>query len=75
MLNNLDSSDYMNEYRKRSMITGKRVTAISAAYKKDVDVINIDDSGALIVKNENGNIEKIFSGEVSIKNIQKNRNT
>ena len=63
----LNKREYMEEYRKRSCVINKKVKAIKAGISREVFIENIDDSGALIVKNKNGETEKINSGEISIR--------
>lgn len=62
-----DRKSIMNEYRSKSLVIGKNVKVISPNFSYDALVLNIDDDGALIVRNEKGNIERINSGEVSIR--------
>ena len=57
----------MDEYKKRSCVIGKKVKAICAGKEREVFVCDIDDFGALVVKNEEGQYEKISSGEISIR--------
>ena len=59
--------DFMKEYRQRSCIIGKKVNALCGSTSREVFVEDIDDNGALIVKNENDSIERIASGEISIR--------
>lgn len=63
----LEKREYMEEYRERSCVLGKRVYALRAGTKREVFVKGIDDDGALIVKNEKGEAERINSGEISIR--------
>ena len=60
-------TELLSEYRKRSLVIGKRVTVIEhsgASYP--ADVIGIADSAGLLVSH-NGTVREIFSGEISIK--------
>lgn len=63
----LESAEFMEEYKSRSCVIGKRVKAIRAGVSREVFIKNIDDTGALIAENEKGEEERINSGEISIK--------
>lgn len=63
--NNIEKS--LEICRKNSAIIGKKIKVIrreSEEYRKALD---IDEEGRLLVMDEDGNIEKIVSGEVSIR--------
>ena len=70
--NNTDNigSTILNEYKKLSFLTGKRVTvhpvidSTKSVYQ--AEVIDIDDNAGLIVKDDSGNIKVLNSGEVSL---------
>lgn len=66
---NIGTREFMSEYRERSCVIGKRVNAIRAGVSREVYAEGIDDDGALIVINENGQREHISSGEVSIRAV------
>lgn len=67
ILNEMDNdADFINEYRKRSNILGKRIKVICADKEFYALAEEIDDSGALLVKTED-EIKKINAGEVSIR--------
>lgn len=67
ILNEIDNdTDIINEYRRRSNVLGKRIRVISAEEEFFAFAEEIDDSGALLVKTEDG-IKKIYAGEVSIR--------
>ncbi|MEG2395837.1 MAG: biotin--[acetyl-CoA-carboxylase] ligase [Oscillospiraceae bacterium] len=65
--NSKDKSIYINEYRKRSLVVGKKVKVISKGETKDALVIKIDDSCRLHIKYDDGKEEFLSSGEISIK--------
>ena len=60
-----DRSKLLSEYRNRSMITGKEITILNTGEK--AQAIEISDDYSLIVRSENGEIQKLSSGDVSIK--------
>ncbi|MGN0384026.1 MAG: biotin--[acetyl-CoA-carboxylase] ligase [Eubacterium sp.] len=64
---NLSKKTFLEEYKNRSIVIGKDIFIISENSKKKARVIDIDDECHLIVKTEDGNIECISSGEISIR--------
>ncbi len=65
--NNFENSDFMKEYKQKSIIIGKKVTVIKGKDRQNAVALDIDDNARLLVEYENGEKEKLFSGEVSIK--------
>jgi len=69
--NDLEEKKYLNEYKKRSLIVGKEIEVIhlnNNLNKKSFAVaIDIDDNGCLIVKNQDGSLSTLSSGEVQIR--------
>lgn len=65
----IGSREFMSEYRERSCVIGRTVNAIRAGVSREVFAEGIDDDGALVVINENGEREHISSGEVSIRAV------
>lgn len=61
------SNEILSEYRQRSMLTGRRVYAITDNQKVPCTVLGIDDRARLLVRFENGKEKALSSGEVSIK--------
>lgn len=62
-----DDKTVIDEYRARSIIIGKEVNIIENGELKTVTVADIDDTAAIILKTDDGNIIKKTSGEISIK--------
>ena len=71
-----DLSGFMDSYRSRSMILGRRITVYTGAYRKDptqelggkpARALSINDDGGLVVEYEDGARETLRSGEVSIR--------
>ena len=60
-----DRAKLLAEYRKRSMIIGKEITILNTGEK--AQAVEISDDYSLVVKKENGEKEKLSSGDVSIK--------
>lgn len=66
-----DYETLMNEYRRNQILLGKEVTVLGAKESYSAKVIDVDDKGHLLVERiteeNNGQIETLNSGEVSIK--------
>ena len=62
-----ENSDFMKKYKQRSCILGKEVFVIKGDHKTKAVAVDIDDSARLVVKYENGEVETLSSGEVSVK--------
>ncbi len=71
-----DLTGFMDSYRSRSMVLGKRITVYTGTYRKDPTrelggrpafALGIDDAGGLTVEYEDGTRETLTSGEVSIR--------
>ena len=65
-LETLESKDYMNEYRKRSLIIGKRIVVSKGNSEKEAIADDIDNNAFLIVKYDDGTTETLSSGEARI---------
>ena len=55
--------------KKNSIVLGKEIVLIKKSNKVVVKAIDIDKDGSLIVVHENGEKEKIISGEISLRGI------
>ena len=68
----VEDGDYsfIEEYRRRSMVVGKKIDVFKGGLKHDpfhATAIDVDKFGGLIVKYENGKTETLTSGEISIR--------
>ena len=63
---NLNKREFLEEYRKRSIIIGRGIYVSSGNETKPAYAIAIDDECRLIVRYENGETATLNSGEVSI---------
>ena len=63
---------YMDEYRRRSVLTGKTIEYERGGKLYTARVEGIDDNALLIVRGEDGNVNYLSSGEVNIKGTSKN---
>lgn len=59
--------EYLDEYRARCVTVGKEVDVISPAGTRRGRALAVDDSFRLVVEFENGTVEAVDSGEVSIR--------
>lgn len=66
MYNDIDT-DFVNRYKQYSCLTGKEINIISGENTRPATVIDITDDCHLLVRNENGEIEEISSGDVSVR--------
>ncbi len=64
---------FLNGYRKRSILKGRRVLLYSAATCPEkegegecVTVLDVDENGALLIKDENGRVRSVNAGEVTL---------
>lgn len=66
MYNGVDT-EFVKKYKDYSYLTGKEINIISGNIIRPATVIDITDDCHLLVKNENGEIEEISSGDVSVR--------
>ena len=66
---NGNDTDYVRRYKEYSYLTGKEINIISDETTRPATVIDITDDCHLLVKNENGEIEEVSSGDVSVRII------
>lgn len=64
---NANDKAFMNEYRKKSILLNKEIYILGDENKEKWRVIDIDSCASLIVKNKEGIIKHISSGEVSVR--------
>ena len=60
------SASYMNGYRERSLVIGKRVVMTSAGESFSARVLGIENDGAITVRLDTGEEKTLYSAEVSI---------
>lgn len=63
-LDNITSQDFMDEYRKRSILIGKKIVVTQGDRSRTVECTGIDSFGKLLVKNDKGEEEALSSGTV-----------
>lgn len=59
-------AEIFEKYKKRLIMLGKEITVLQNQMEYKATAIDIDSVGHLIVKNENGEIITLFSGEIRI---------
>lgn len=64
---NGDDNDFIRRYKEYSYLTGKEINIISGEKTRPAVVLDITDDCRLLVKNKNGEIEEISSGDVSVR--------
>ena len=64
-----DFNDTLNVCREKSVLIGKKVKIIRGDEEKKGKVLDIDEEGELVVSYEDGRIENVLSGEVSVRGI------
>lgn len=63
----LSSGGYIDEYKRRSMVIGKRIRIVGTG--ETVTAKDIDDMGGLVVENDGGEIKTLSTGEISIRPV------
>lgn len=63
----LESGAFMDEYRARSNVIGRDITVLRGDERYSATAVDIDDSGSLIVRREDGSEAALHSGEISVR--------
>jgi BirA family biotin operon repressor/biotin-[acetyl-CoA-carboxylase] ligase len=66
-MNTLTDKAYLNEYRRRSFLIGKNINVIKGKETLSAKAIDIDDRARLVVEYDDGIVEALNSGEVSVR--------
>lgn len=64
---NLDDKSFLREYREWSAVIGKEVRLVRGTEEKQARVLDIGDSGGLIVLTADGEQQELTSGEISVR--------
>lgn len=59
--------DFLEEYRKKCFVIGKDIYVVRMNEKKPAKALKIDKDGHLVVRYNDGSVESLSSGEVSIR--------
>ena len=60
-------ASYMAEYRRRSMVLGKRVTFVRNGMTEEGLAVRINDDGGLVVEKDDGTSAVLSSGEITLR--------
>ena len=66
-MNTLTDKAYLEEYRRRSFLIGKDILVLKGKDTLSAKAIDLDDRARLIVEYEDGTVEALNSGEVSVR--------
>lgn len=61
------TDSFVSEYRQRCVVPGRRVLVIRPDGSYEADAVELDDECHLIVRRDDGTVERLCSGEISIK--------
>lgn len=62
-----ESREFLKDYREKSMVLGKEINILGSVAPKKATAVGIADNGGLMVEYEDGGMETIHTGEVSIR--------
>ena len=63
----IGNREFINEYKRRSFVIGKRITVLSGEKAIPATALDIDENCRLIVQYDDGSTAALYSGEISIK--------
>lgn len=63
----LNNHQFMGKYKEKSMLIGKDVYILTDENKENLHVTDIDDEAGLVVRHDDGRVEHLKSGEVSVR--------
>ncbi len=66
-MNTLTDKAYLDEYRRRSFLIGRDILVLKSKETIYAKAIDIDDRARLVVEYEDGTVEALNSGEVSVR--------
>ena len=61
----IQGKEFIEEYKSRCFILGSEVTVIKNGKERQAIALDVDDSGCLLVRREDGSIAALNSGEIS----------
>jgi BirA family biotin operon repressor/biotin-[acetyl-CoA-carboxylase] ligase len=67
---NIIDKPHLDGYRSRSLLTGRQVTVPAQNGSRQAQVLEVDDDFRLVVRYDDGSVEELSSGEVSVKLTQ-----
>ncbi len=63
---NIEKREWMAEYRRRSLVTGREISYTEKDVTKKARAVDIDNNGGLVI-NENGVIKTLSTGEITVR--------
>lgn len=69
MARRLSPQEFLDEYRARSLVLGRRITFSRGGISTAATALDIDGEGGLVVRGDDGRIETLRSGEVSVRPV------
>ena len=63
----LNSEKFISEYKQRSMVIGKDISVYRGNDQFDAKAIDIDSQGGLVVQKQDGTVEVLNSGEITVR--------
>lgn len=63
----LPSKKHLKEYKEKSFVLGKEITIIQGDKLRNGKAVDIDENCNLVVELPDGKIEKLYSGEISVR--------
>lgn len=63
----LTQDSFGQEYRRRCIVPGKRVTVLKADSSREAEALDVDDECRLLVRYADGSTELLYTGEISIR--------
>lgn len=64
---NLPDKSFLKEYKQRSFVLGRDILVLSGESSRKARALDLDDECRLVVRFEDGSVETLSSGEVSIR--------
>ena len=64
---NREDCDFMERYRKRSIVIGKEINYFREGVQKSATAIAVDPSGGLVVRDDDGNDTTLSTGEITVR--------
>lgn len=66
MYENIETRAFIDEYKKRSLVLGKKINYTENGVTKEATAVDIDNNGGLIIETENGT-KTLSTGEITIR--------
>ena len=62
-----ENNNFIERYKKRSILLGKEINYFAGGEKKSAMATDVDRNGGLVILDEQGNLIKLSSGEVTVR--------